>query len=247
MRPTVIADVMRCLAHNIAFAALALLAAQPAAARDIATAAPHSLHFAVTRNGEPIGTHRVQVVDRGDTRAVTNTIAFAVTRLGLVVYRYNHQSEETWSGGRLQSLTARSNDDGIQRKVRVARQGEQLRIDREERRPMIKAAALEHIVPAEVTSDSETVPGTMLPTSMWNQRITAQSALINTHHGKISKFQVAEVGRETVSTSGGSLQATHYLFTGEIRLDLWFEGGGRWVKARFIARDGSTIEYTLQE
>ena len=54
--------------------------------------------------------------------------------------------------------------------------------------------------------------------------------------------------REAVTTaSGATVQATRYRYTGELRMDQWFDDRGRWVKAAFPAFDGSMIEYILQE
>lgn len=234
--------------RKIVVATLALLlGAEVAGAKDMAAAAPQSLTFAVTRNGESIGTHTVRFVNEGDRRKVSTDISFSVKTMGVAVYRYVHHSTENWQGDRLQSLSARTDDNGNTYKVEVSRIGEQLRVNREERKPIIRAPSLEQYLPAETKAESETVPGTTLPTSLWNVRLPAQSVLINIQHGRQSRFQVSKLGQETIKTSSQSVQATHYRYAGEIRFDQWFDANGRWVKAIFTAHDGSTIDYTLQE
>lgn len=224
-----------------------LLGAEGAAGQDLAARAPQSLVFTATRNGEPIGTHAVRIVDQGEQRTVTNAINLSVTKLGLTVYRYAHQSTELWHGERLQSLTATTEDNGAVYKVRVNRQGDALRVDREERMPVVRAPSVEQFLPAEVRSSSETQPGSMLPTALWSPRIATQASLLNMQHGAPSRIQVSLVGRETVRTSSRAVEATRYRFVGDLKFDQWFDDRGRWVKAVFTAPDGSLIDYTLQE
>jgi len=86
-----------------------------------------------------------------------------------------------------------------------------------------------------------------MPTSQWNFRQVQQTALLNTQLGTVAQIQVTPAGRETVRTPGGSISATRYRYTGDLRMDQWFDDRGRWVKGTFSAFDGSTIEYILQE
>jgi hypothetical protein len=72
--------------------------------------------------------------------------------------------------------------------------------------------------------------------------------LLNTQYGTPSHTKITPMGRETIKTvSGATVQATRYRYTGDLRMDQWFDDRGRWVRASFPAFDGSTIEYILQE
>ena len=224
-----------------------LLGAEGAQATDIAATAPQSLTFTATRNGQQLGTHTVRIVDQGGRRMVTTQIDLSLKAAGLTVYRYVHNSTEEWQGERLQSLASVTNDNGTQHKVHVRRHGDALRVEREQRLPVIKSASVEQVMPAETRSAVETQPGTMLPTALWSPKIANQSRLLNTQHGMPSQIQVTRLGRETVRTSKGSVEATRYRFSGDLKFDQWFDDRGRWVKAVFTAPDNSTIEYTLQE
>jgi hypothetical protein len=224
-----------------------LLAAGGAAAEDTAALAPQSLTFIASRNGETLGTHTVRIASEGGRTTVVNNIDLALKAMGVTVYRYAHHSTELWQGARLQSLSARTDDNGSIYKVQVNRQGDALRVDREVRKLLIKAPSLEQILPAETSSASETQPGSLLPTALWNPRIATQSALLNAQHGKPSRIQVSKLGRDTVRTSRRSVEATRYRYTGDLRFEQWFDDRGRWVKAVFTAPDGSLIDYTLQE
>ena len=93
----------------------------------------------------------------------------------------------------------------------------------------------------------ETLPSGILPSTHWNMKQTRQSQLLNSQKGTLERIEVVRVGRETVKTVAGTVDATRYSYSGGIRMDQWFDDRGRWVKSLFVASDGSTIEYLLQE
>ena len=60
-------------------------------------------------------------------------------------------------------------------------------------------------------------------------------------------MKVTPLGRESVKTSSSTLQATHYRYDGDIKMNQWFDDRGRWVKMSFKGSDDSAIEHVLQE
>src|SRR5688572_9060618 len=101
-----------------------LLAPEGAAAEDMAALAPQSLTFTASRNGETLGTHTVRIAREGGRLTVVNNIELALKAMGVTIYRYNHHSTELWQGTQLQSLNARTDDNGSTYKVQVNRQGD---------------------------------------------------------------------------------------------------------------------------
>ena len=94
----------------------------------------------------------------------------------------------------------------------------------------------------------ELFPDAILPTSNWNSMQVKQSVLLNTQYGTRSHVKIVPIGLEAVRTaSGHTVEAMRYQYTGDLRMDQWFDDRGRWVKASFNAFEGSTIEYVLQE
>lgn len=205
-----------------------------------------SLRFAVYRNGEPIGSHVLSFRHEGNKRVVATAIDFSVKVLGVTAYRYTHRGNEVWTGGTLQSLDARTDDNGKQYTVSARRQGGPLVVVRESSDAVVKTMfndqGLQKPEPIR-----ETLPASVMPSTHWNINQVKQSSLLNTQYGTVSRTQITPIGREKVKTSSGTLEATHYSYSGDITLDQWFDDRGRWVKAAFKAFDGSTIEYILQE
>jgi hypothetical protein len=208
----------------------------------------NSLAFTVYRNGKEVGQHRVFFNTEGSRRTVTVEVDLSVKALGVTAYRYVHKAREVWNNNTLQSLEARTDDNGKKYTVRVQRRSDGLEVEREVVSQLLPAAANEGGGWNFPEVGREVVPANMLPTSNWNFGQVGESVLLNTQYGTPSHTKITAMGREPVKTaSGATVEATRYHYTGELRMDQWFDDRGRWVRAAFPAFDGSTIEYVLQE
>lgn len=202
--------------------------------------------YKVLRNGQEIGSHVLRFERSGGQHVVHIDIDYNVKLLGITAYRYQHRGREVWRGEQLQSLETRSDNNGRKYAVRAERTADGLMIERERPAETSEAAAMfQGLGPPQI--EREMLPAGTLPTSLWNVRQVRQSNLLNTHYGKICRMYVVPTARERVPTAGGSVEATRYTYTGDIRMDQWFDDRGHWVRAAFKAFDGSVIEYILQE
>lgn len=202
--------------------------------------------FNVYRDGQKIGSHTLVFRSDGQQRAVETSIDFTVKALGLTVYRYSHRGNEIWNGSTLQSIDTKTDDNGKQFAIRARQDGSKLAVERKGS----DAAAGPAMNDQGLKRDNgavEALPPTVMPSTHWNLNQVKQSILLNTQYGTPSKVKITEMGRETVKTASGSVEATKYRYTGDITMDQWFDSRGRWVKAAFKAFDGSQIEYILQE
>ena len=186
-----------------------------------------TLSFAVYRNGEPIGRHTLTFQRNGPELSVSVAVDFAVKMMGFTAYRYSHRAQEVWNGSAFQSLAAQTDDNGKKYTVQAQR----------------KPAGIE----VERNAQRDTMAAGVLPSSHWNFSQIGQSSLLNTQSGEQSRVQVTALGKQTVKTATGSIAATHYRYSGDVKMDQWFDDRGRWVKTTFKASDGSSIEYILQE
>jgi hypothetical protein len=206
-----------------------------------------TLAFKVFRNGAEIGQHTVTFHNDGAKRYVSVSVSLAVKALGITAFRYMHQAREVWNAGNLESLESQTDENGKKYVVHVRRDSQGLVVDRQVTPLLLAASASDQaLVLPEVGHDL--LPGNMLPTSNWNFDQVTKGILLNTQYGTPSHTTISPMGRETVKTaSGATVQATRYRYTGELRMDQWFDDKGRWVRAAFPAFDGSIIEYVLQE
>lgn len=187
-----------------------------------------TLTFAAFRNGERIGTHALRFErDAGGRLTVSTTIELAVKFMGFTAYRYHHRAREIWNGDSLQALASETNDNGRTHAVRAEREADTLVVSGD--------------------GGARRLAGPLLPSSHWNVRQVGQARLLNTQTGAEARVQVTPLGRERVATASGSLDATRYRYTGDVAMEQWFDDRGRWVKTSFVASDGSTVEYVLQE
>jgi hypothetical protein len=206
-----------------------------------------TLAFAIYRNGQEIGHHKLSFASEGTSRTVTVAVDLAVKAMGVTAYRYVHSSREVWKGNALQALDSRTDDNGKKFAVRAQRGAGGLAVEREAAPEATPAAANDQGLQRPEIG-REVLPANILPTSNWNVGQVGQSVLLNTQYGTQSRTTITTMGREPVKTAAGStVEATRYHYTGDIRMDQWFDDRGRWVKAAFQAFDGSTIEYILQE
>lgn len=207
---------------------------------------PARITYAIYRDGQQIGRHIVTFEHKGLLKVVTVDCEVEVRALGVAAYRYSHRGREEWNGEQLLSLRATTDDNGKRTTVTAERRDGALVVER------TGAAA----APTAALADQgyrgpdvirQVLPGNLLPTSGWNFGQVKQTALLNTENGKVAHVQVTPAGQEMVQTPAGSVATTRYRYTGDLRMEQWFDSKGRWIKGTFAAFDGSTIEYILQE
>jgi hypothetical protein len=206
-----------------------------------------TLAFNAYRNGQEIGRHTLSFQQDGPNRVVTVAINFGVKAMGITAYRYIHSDREVWNGDTLQALDSETDDNGKKYKVHVQRGANGLTVERQAPADAINASTADQgLQPPSI--EREVLPADILPTSHWNIAQVKRSVLLNTQYGTQAHVRVTPMGREPVKTAtGATIEATRYHYTGDIRMDQWFDDRGRWVKGMFTAPDGSTIDYVLQE
>ncbi len=184
------------------------------------------LSFDVLRNGEKIGEHTVAFRKTADSMRVESRSELEVNVLFLTAYSFSYHSVEDWRRGELTRLEATTNDDGELRRVEARREGDALK----------------------VRADDEEWHGTapLWPTTHWNIAQTSAPALLNTLTGGLNRVDVKERGVETVMLPDGPRQARRFVYSGDLSCESWYDADNRWVKLRFAAEDGSTIEYVCQ-
>lgn len=90
--------------------------ASPALAADTA-----SREFRILRDGDDIGSHRLDAVLGPNGFEVAITIRIAVKVLGITAYRYEMDNREVWRDGAIVSIDSKVNDDGTRDFFRASR------------------------------------------------------------------------------------------------------------------------------
>ena len=110
--------------HRLALVLLLVLAASSSAAGADAVPYGQTLSFAVMRQGQQIGSHKLVFERDGSHLKVSTSIDLAVKLVGITAYRYSHRAQEVWDGDALLSLTSRTDDDGKAYAVQANRTAE---------------------------------------------------------------------------------------------------------------------------
>lgn len=185
----------------------------------------NELRFDVERNGDVVGQH-VVTFSRTDQGVKVNVRAdIDVSVLFIPAYRFKFQSHELWRDGALLSMDASTNDDGDYVTVKAQRDA----------------------IGLHVTSTvGEYEAPSLLPMSHWNAALLKGGVILNTMTGELVDLKVQDVGFDTVTTRNGPLRARHYIYSGDLTGDIWYDSDGRWVRLRFAAKDGSIIDYVCR-
>jgi hypothetical protein len=219
---------MRIISTPISIIALALILSPviPATAQGFAAVKRSHLEFIVVRNDEAVGSHVIDFARDGDTTSVKISTNVVVKVAFIPVYRFEHAGIETWKGSQLIALRSRTNDDGTPHQVAVASEGDHLRV--------------------AADGSQATAAAAILPASLWNASIVAQSTLLNTLDGSQMRVAVEDRGDEVVPANGTRVRARHYAISGGLNRDVWFDATNTLVRVQFAAKDGSNIVYELR-
>jgi hypothetical protein len=88
--------------------------------------------------------------------------------------------------------------------------------------------------------------GNLIPASLWHPDLVTRSLLLNTLDGREMPVSVTEQPGETVQVRGRTVNARHFVVSGRLERELWYDSDGVLVKAAFAAKDNSRIEYVLE-
>jgi len=205
---------------------LILAAGALAAAPGPLLAAPppnRRLAFAVLRNGERIGEHRMTFSGNADSLTVSTEVAMTVKLGGVTVYRYRHTAREFWAEGRFESLESVTDATAGDRKVSARR---------------TPAGVLICTGRREVTAPAGTAPLTH-----WNPKVFG-GRLFNPQEGDLVRITAAPRGlRPVLLADGRSIDAQVWSLRGEAEIDNWYDRAGVWTGLKGRLKDGSVIEY----
>jgi hypothetical protein len=182
------------------------------------------IRFEVRRDGALVGSHTVSFARDGDRLATSTRFEVAVDVLFITAYRYLYASEATWTGACLEALTATTDDNGRESVVRVSRSGQRLAVSG--------------------PGGAASAPPATLPTEHWAYAVVGDELVINTITGRVNRVDISPAVSETIKLADGrAISARRYVYSGELDNEVWYDAAGRWVKMRFPAKDGSSIEY----
>lgn len=195
-----------------AIAALTLLALP-----GFALAESKTITYTILKEGDPIG-KETYVVDRdGERTTVALTVDSAVHILFLD-FKYHHTRTESWNGVALEKLSADTDDDGTKHHVEIAADS---------------AGGF------KVTTDGKTVavPPDAFPLAQWNKAMVNHPVVIPVESDDTPyKSAWKDAGPASLTIGGQALQTEHFVLSGDIDRDLWYDSDGVLAKVTFRRR-----------
>jgi hypothetical protein len=183
--------------------------------------------FRVLLDDREIGSHRFTVTERNGERVVESDASFAVKFLFVDAYRYVHSARERWRGDCLESIEARTDDNGRELRVRGVREGERLDL---------------------ATPDGRaSLPGCVMSFAYWNPAMLEQPRLLNAQTGEHAEVRVEPLGNEPLVVRDRQVLAQRYAVHADgFRVDLWYAPGNRWVQLESRTANGQRLRYLIQ-
>ena len=199
----------------VAFVALA----SPATAAEVETR-----DFTVLVSGRPSGEAHMTIHRRDDGSIVMRCDTDIRVKVGIINYKFVYRGLEEWRDRHLTRLESTTDDNGKRFTVSVAEGngGMKLRINNAER-------------PA---------PADLWPTSYWSLPAPKLRAgklnLLDADSGKLLEAQLTFVATEKLRLAGQDVTLNHYRLTGNVTVDLWYDGSERLVRQEWMEQGHKT-------
>ncbi len=181
------------------------------------------ISFQVERNGSKIGTHETRFSRRGGETVVSSTMKLNVRVLGFSAYKMNYESTERWNNTQLTRLSVKVDDDGEKTKISGR----------------LKGGKFNWSTNGKWRSSKSEI----YPTNHWNSNVIRSRRVLNTLTGSFNRVKIRKAGSTVMTCGKRRIRATHYVYSGQLQTEAWYDRAGRWVGLRFKGKDGSTLVF----
>lgn len=182
-----------------------------------------TLNFAVTRNGDRIGTTTVRLQRDGRHLVAEIATQVQVKIASITVYRFEQRETKRWIDGKLVGLNAVTDDNGAIHRVSAARNGDRLSVNAD--------GKVSEVDPA------------IVPASLWNAQLVKKTMALNSKDGTVMPVSVIDYGKEQLVLQGRPTTAHHYTIKTNLPHDVWYGEDNRLLKVELRGSDGSKILY----
>lgn len=182
-----------------------------------------TLNYAVTRNGDRIGTTTLRLQRDGRQLVAEIATQIQVKIASITVYRFEQRETERWVDGKLVALQAVTDDNGTVHRVSATRHGDKLSVNANGKVTEVDAA--------------------IVPASLWNAQLVKQTVALNAKDGSVMPVSVIDHGKERLILQGRSTTAHHYSIKTNVPQDVWYDEDHRLLKVELRGSDGSKILY----
>lgn len=206
----------------VAGAALSLLA-RPAFAI-LPVPRGNYLRFRIIREGQDIGLHALDFSPEPQRLLIQIAIDIHLALGPTPIFAYRQRAIETWLQDQFVGFHSRTEVNGRRLDAWVRRSGQGLAVDGN-------------------TVARYIAPETALPTTYWNRQLL-DAAMIDSQSGRLLHPKVTYAGSDQIRLSPSeTVAASHYVLSGDLRIELWYDPDDIWLGLAFHGSDGSLITY----
>lgn len=177
-----------------------------------------------------IGQHTFRL---NNAQQLISQAKFNVKVLFINAYQYQHKATENWQNNCLTALEADTVEDDVSTQVKGQLQADNFVVNNGQ--------------------ETQSLPACPMTFAYWNQKILAQSKLLNPQNADWLDTKVTKIGTESLEVKGKKIEATHYKLSAslngkqKLNIELWYETGSNdWVALKSITPEGYTIHYKLK-
>ena len=184
-----------------------------------------SWNFDVRLDDKKIGVHRFELYDAVDRQVLRTEASFDVRFLFINAFRYRHENTEVWNDGCLESIDAKTDNNGDELTVR--------------------GDAGEDAFTVSSQRGEQQLAGCVKTFAYWNPSILESTRLLNSQTGEYEDVRVTLDGTDELRVGETLVESQRYTLTaagGDIKL--WYAvEDRRWLALEAPAKGGRTIRY----
>ena len=183
------------------------------------------LEYELFRNNKSIGYHKYNFIRKNESLSVKSEVNFKITKLGVDLYKYYAESEETYLNGSFLKFSS---------KIKQNNKDKYVNISLDNNKKELKIDGSSYKGPAETTA----VVGTW-----WNHEIVKTKSQISAISGRVIDQTVTFLGKEKIKVGKKTFDTLHFNFKSsdqtlpdnkKLNTDIWYdEKTYLWVKAAF--------------
>lgn len=189
------------------------------------SAAQEQFFASILLDKKKIGQVHIRLT-RGETGEVEELRARAsVSLLGIKLYEFTQDLNQTWKDGELQKMSGNADDNGKKYDVAVDRQPDEYR--------------------GTVNGKAVTLPVEAFPNTLWHFGITDHNLLFKETDLQLQRVKVVSA-RETITLHGNKVAATRATISGDFDAVVWFDEDKNFLKGEY-EMDGRKIRVERDE
>ena len=178
-------------------------------------------HFAsIYLDGKKIGQvqYTVRTNDQGMVEELKTRSSLSI--LGFQVYHFTQDLHEVWKSGELQSMQGNTDDHNTIFKSSLQR----------------NPTEYDGVLNGKTLS----LPHNAFPTSVWHYAITQKSLLFDLKDFRLMKVKVSK-SEDPVASSGRSIPASRFDFSGEWQASIWFDQNKQLLKMHYNVQGRNVV------